>query len=347
MNSPNNSNRRLFDRINAAGAFIVDGKTYPMRDISVGGLRLEDKLEGAEKGSITSGKVFLTQSTVRIYSDVVCHVIDNNEMHGARLKFVNISEEFVEFLRSFALRHMAPTDYEASWISSNSYELSQPDNVQVKRSVFKRVFRLETLITVTIFAIALLLLSRASSEQNFWVVSQHELLSSVSGEITSLHPDEAIDVGSVIANIKISTLSDQDTDFPVVSRVRGQTLNWHFNVGDNVVEGDLLGVIGLTPLNDGGAKAIIGLESPLLSLTIGDLVKVSNTAYGSMDALVKYAVTPTQAAALTGRSPDSFEFEEYFLVELDAPSNVPLAGQLRVNVFSTWFHHFTSTVLPQ
>lgn len=342
VHSPNQENRRLFDRIEMEGILILDGKTYSIKDISVGGLQIEQKLEGAKKGSLIDGKVGLNQSSIRLYSDVICEVIDNTDAQGARLKFIEISEDFTEFLRSRALRHKVPTAHKAGWIGSDSYQISGSDDVQVEKSLVTRLFRIETITGLAILAIALVLLIRASSEQNFWVVAQHEILSPVSGEITSLHPDSEIAVGSVIANINIATLSDKNIDFPIVSRVGGQTLNWNFNVGDQVVEEDLLGVINLTPISGGGIKAIIGFQSPLLSLKPGDAVKVSSRAYHSMDASVAYAITPTQAAALTGISPDSFRFEEYFLVELGAPADASLTGQPSVDVFRSWLHRFAT-----
>jgi hypothetical protein len=66
VHSPNQENRRLFDRIEMEGILILDGKTYSIKDISVGGLQIEQKLEGAKKGSLIDGKVGLNQSSIRL-----------------------------------------------------------------------------------------------------------------------------------------------------------------------------------------------------------------------------------------------------------------------------------------
>lgn len=339
------ANKRLDVRIESDGIFIIGETTYTLRDISVGGIRLQENLESARRpGDLLNGRVGISRKGIRIYSDVICQVINDDSEPGARLKFIETSEEFTEFLRSSTLRSAVPTEHKAGWIGSNSYQISAENGVETNKSLINRLFRIETIVGLSILIISLVLLMRTPSQQSFWIVAQHEIQSTVSGEITSLHPDSEISVGSIIANISITTLSNKIVDFPIVSRVRGQTLNWNFNLGDQVVEGDTLGVINLTPMEDGEIKAIISFKSPLLSLKPGDVVKVSNRPYHSMDAVVLYIITPAQAAALTGISPDSFRFEEYFVVKVNAPANESLSGQLSVDVFKTWVHRFSTTL---
>lgn len=337
---PSSENRRLFDRIETEGIFIYEGETYPIKDISVGGLQLDGILAHSKKGSIVNGKIGLNQSSVRLYSDVICEVIENVDALGARLKFIEISEDFTEFLRSLAIRHNVPTTHKAGWLGSDSYQISEPNGIQSSKSLFAPLFRIESIIGIAILAIAAALLVRASSEQNFWVVAQHELISPVSGEVTWLHPDRTTLTGDTIATIALTTLSNEKLDFPIISRLNGQTLNWNFNIGDRIVEEDVLGVINLTPISEDGIKAIIGLQSPLLSLQPGDDLKVSSKAFGSMNASVSYTITPTQAAALTGLSADSFRFEEYFLVNIKAPTDAALAGHPSVDIFRSLLNRF-------
>ena len=343
MNTSRSSqgNRRLFDRINADGIFIIDDSTYPIKDISVGGLQLGKKLEGVKNGSIKDGRVGLNQPGIRLYSDVICEVIENTDDQGAKLKFIEISEEFTEFLRSLALRHEVPTAHKAGWIGSDSYQISAAGTTQVRKSFLRRFLGIETVIGLVILGITLVLLLRATSEQNFWVVAQHDILSPVSGEITTLLSDSEFVAGSVLANLKVATISKKEIDFPILSKVSGQTLNWNFNIGDQVVEGDLLGVISLTPVSNEGIKAIIGFNSPLLSFRPGDAVTLSNGSNRLMDASILYVITPNQAASLTGVSPDSFRFEDYLLVELKAPASASLMGQPRINVFRSWLKRFS------
>lgn len=345
MNTQNikNENRRLFDRIEADGIFIHGGETYKIQDISVGGIQLDRKINVDNGSKIISGKVGLSQSSVRLYSDVICELIENVDVHGARLKFIEISEEFTEFLRGLALRHKVPTSHKVAWLGSDSYQIDADDDTNVEKSILAKLFRVEILVGIVILALAAILLIRASSQQNFWVVARHDIVAPVSGEIDWLHPDSIVSVGDEIARLKVDTLISQQAPLSIKSKIRGQTLNWNFNAGDRVTEGDIVGVINLIPSDDTGIKAIIGFQSPLLSLQPNKYLKVSTATHRSMNARVSYAIAPTQASALTGISSDSFRFQEYYIISILAPEDASLSGQPQVDILGTLLSYVFQT----
>lgn len=340
-NESNHENRRLFERLSIDGIFVYNENSFSINDISVGGMQLDQLIPNTNQNEIIKGRIGIHQSGFRIYSDVVCELTSDTETKKTRLKFIRISEEFTEFLRSLALRFSSSTDYTASWFGSDSYQITDDDDPQKDKRFLRRLLGIEAVIGVMILGLALIAVVKTSSEQNFWVSMRHEIISPASGEITWLHSDKTTVVGDEIANISVKTLSNQNINLPIHARVSGQTLNWNFNVGDQVKESDALGATTVTPVSDQGIQCIIGFQSPVLSLKPGDILGISTGAHKSMPAKVTYAISPTQAAALTGISPDSFRFDEYFLVQLDASVYATLTGRPSVDILTTWLNRFS------
>lgn len=327
------NNKRLFDRVNVEGIFIYKDISYEIVDISVGGLKILEQMNGLEAGTIVNGKIGLNPSGVRIYSDVICEILELSPSMGTRLKFITASEEFTEFLRSLELRHQTLTQNKASWLGSSSYKIKK--NEKRNWLNMKGIFRVELFISLVILATALFLLLKASTEQNFWVVATHEIVATASGELNWLRSDGVVSVNDEVASISVQTLNNQQFELKITSNVKSQAHNFNFNIGDQIAEGDIIGVMNSVPVDDENIKVLLGFQSPILHIVPGDVVKISTSKYSVVDATVQYSLTPTQASALTSVSPDSFRFEEYLLATANLPPDAVLSGQPRVDVVRT------------
>ena len=334
------SNRRFYERLPLDGSFIITDTSgrairYRMADISLGGMKLEQALVGGAAGKIIGGRAEVTAGKITVSGMTTCQIVHVAPTSGTRLKFLDIPEEFVEFLRARIWRENTSSDLKADWLSGEAMMTAVDVKPRGARGVLAKIFRIETLAVVLLVGLALLILIRATGSQSFWVTQNYEVIAPINAEITSLQDRLPVQVGETIATLEVRTISGESATVFVPAPAMAQTITWRFNTGDRVARDDIIGFVGALPLSNGKLQVIAAVDSPLYSLRRGDDVVFSNGLDRQMHGRVSYSITPERAAMFSGMDQNALKFDTYQVVELDVPPDVVLNGGVRINHVAT------------
>lgn len=330
------TDRRLFDRIPVTGKFriVANGETqeFTIIDVSVGGLRVRGASANQAVGNILKGSLEIESGDLSVSTEATCQVVALEEVGEIRVRFVVIAEEFVEFLRAMIVREQHGAGYKNDWlVSKPQYLEKKPGRLRL----FRKLFRLELLAAALLVGLAILMFSRSSVEQSFWMVKTHEVVAPFPAEVVKLASDFPIDAGDPIASLSVSAISGPAVSVDLPSQVAAQTFSWRFNVGDRVKDGDVLGLLYNAPLSHGHVQAVVGLDSPILSLGVGDVVVFKDSQGNRIEGTVRYLVTRDQASSITDLAPTSLNFNFYHVIEMDTHIQSVFETVIEVDVLAT------------
>lgn len=335
------SNRRLFDRIEVEATFEVRTdsvkQTYSIEDISVGGFRINKTIPTFVAGEVVNGSLVVRTKNMSVGSRVACSVVGIEEKNSqTRFKFIEISEEFIEFIRAYIVRDKAGSEYSAYWLQKTPAVRDLPS--QTRKTLLeriKRVFGLELLALLLVFGLAILIFLRSSNDQSHWLVGSHEIVSLQGGEIASLRSDFPVSVGEAVATVSSASVDGGRQQDQIASSLQGQSITWLYNIGDVVPAGAVLGMLHNAPMSNGKVQAIVSVDSPFYSVSNGEILMFKSNYGERLEGLVVSALTPSQAVKLTGLSFDTIGFSNYHLVEVAASTNTPIETNLNVDHLAT------------
>lgn len=335
QNNNKESNQRLFERFQLKGTFITDDTNYEIQDISIGGMKIDKQIPKKTKGDVVNGRIGITYGELKLYTNAICEVLHIDAVNETRLKYIDIPEDFIEFLRSVLLRTNERSDYKGSSLGSETYQINTGQEQKKSFNPFRYLIRVEVLAGLAVILLTGVLLMRSTSEQNYWVVTSHEIISPVTAKISWLQTNYPLETGQQIATLDVNTINGNNINIPLNASIKSETVSWRFNIGDNVKIGDILGIVTNVPVNHDNIQAIIGFQSPFTSFKVGDDVILTSALGGSLVGQVLYSINPRQASIVTGLSADSFRFEEYYLVEIRTESSKTTEGLPHINHFGT------------
>ena len=344
-----NNSRRLYDRLPLDGRFKTKTNTnddliYSLADISLGGMRLLDSRSGVSVGDILVGTVEITAGQISVSSKVTCQVVAVDARRCTRLKFLDVAEEFIEFLRATIWRDTKDSDYKTDWLSREPMMTAFDVKPGLARRVLSQIIRYEVLASVLLLALAFVILVRATATQSFWVTQSYEVLAPLNSRIAALRENWPVDVGEEIAVLEVITVSGEATYLSVAAPVTAQTGTWRYNMGDQVRRDEVLGFLGSVPLSNGNVQVIVAVDSPIYTLRSNDRVIFKTGDHQYLQGTVTYSVTPEQAARFSGMNDAAMQFDTYQVVELDAPPQLAFGGDLYVNHIATLYERFRGLI---
>lgn len=349
-----NTSRRLYDRLPLDGCFrtktsMGSDLTYELGDISLGGMRLNDSQPGVSIGDILSGTVEIVAGKISVSSAVTCQVVGVDEGLSTRLKFLDIAEEFIEFLRATIWRDTKDSDYKTDWLSREPMMTALDVKPGRRRRVLSQIMRYEVLAIVLLLGLAFIILIRTTATQSFWITQSYEVLSPLNARIYALQDDWPIEVGEELAVLEVITVSGEPTYLSVAAPVTAQTGTWRYNEGDRVRRDEILGFLGSVPLSNGHVQIIVAVDSPLYTLRRNDEVIFHSGTQRNLRGTVTYGVTPEQAARFSGMNDAAMLFDTYQVVELEASPQLAFGGDIRINHVATLYGRvsaFIRSLLP-
>ena len=268
------SDNRLHKRYNFTARFEVDAKDYvdifTVSDISLGGMRLIETSDTAKKDDILNGILTIQSGKLFVTARVLVVVLEQSEAVGTRLKFIDIPEEMIEFLRGSGLRKDDGARVQSDWIEGKKVLASSG-----ARSGFIK-FLWAVRIEVLIFLIAILfgffLFARSASFEIQPLTSRNAIIAPVTGVIDNLLYDQNIHVGDDLATISIVTINQSAFDVSVMSQVAGQNVIWNTNSGDEVIEGEIIGEVQSYIFNGERQQLILRSRNFDFDFAPGDLI---------------------------------------------------------------------------
>jgi hypothetical protein len=334
--------RRLFDRAQFDGTFsIAHGdhlRILSIKDVSVGGMRLAGIASDLAVDDVLSGQLAVIRGGMTLEAQVSCKVVAIDSDGHARVRFLELPEDFVEFLRASVLRTLPPSAQATRWLPGSA-ELLAPDAAprSLPRRVLRGVFRLELLAAVLVLGLAVVILLRASVDQSFWVVQSHEVLAPVDAEVVYLNTDYPIDVGDTVVRLGLSTVTGREAEISIEAPVAAQYATWRFNVGDTLRGGDIVGLMHNAPLSHDNVQVLVGARNPLMTIGYGDRLVFRTAQDQRIEGTVTRTIAASQAAMVTGLVSSSLVFDFYHVAEVPVSPLLTLETDLRLDHVASLF----------
>lgn len=341
------NDKRLHERLALVGHFIVAGrsgetKRYKLMDISLGGLRIKELLDDTATNDFISGRLEVTAGNITVSGDATCQVLVISQEAGTRMKFVEISEEFIEFLRAHIWRENIGSDLKTDWLSRSASASQLNVATNGNHSLLRKIFRFETALAALLIGLAFLTLVRATEYQVFWLTSNFDIVAPISATINSLQDTTPIDPGDQIAKLETVTISEQRAYVAIQSPSAAHVVTWIYNVGDKVNAGDVIGYGSGLPLSNGRVQAIAAVDSPFYALAKGDEIVFTNGTNQNIRGIVSHSITPERVATHSGVDQNMLKFTSYHVVELSFLPDTFFPGDLKLNRTATFYSRVRS-----
>lgn len=344
---------RLFERMEIPGTFSIgSGKStykYELGDVSAGGLRIINATRVRSSNDVLSGRLTLALNGLEVSSQVTCKIIAIEENGDVRAKFLDISEDMVEFLRSSARSYAVDGRHRTAsgkWLPGSA-EYQPLKNLKQERGSWaaRNLFRFEWVLAALIVALCGAVLLRTGDDQGFWLVKNHEVSLDMPARVLTLNTSFPIAANEPIATLAHTEDGEVGSSFDVLAPIAAQSITWRFNPGDTILPSDVIGILHNAPLRNEAVQAIIGVENPLLDIAVGDNLVFRSGIGAPLEGEVMRTITKSQAAIITGLLSTSLRFDSYYVVEVPVASETTLQTDLELDHLRTLMSHYSDWLL--
>lgn len=344
-NKPLQGDKRLYDRFALVGNFYVGEQNvkYTVVDVSLGGLKIkpaETNTNSHSPQDLISGLMVLRTGSLFVASKISCKVIVSEVNGFIRAKFVDVSEELVDFLRNSRVD-----------VNSNNLEVVKSqwlpetpiynNHNKSHGTIVSRIFQLLTGVELVLIFLAIVLgaffIARSGEDQSILVQHNHQIVAKLDGSLLSLVTEFPVETGSTIATLSAETVSGDFAELSVNTPVTAHDITWKFNVGDHVKRSDILGVAHNVATTAGKPNAVVGFRHVLFSADVGDILAFSGSDKDVILGKVLRIIPRSQAVIAADLDTNDLAFNYYYYVELDYSISKARNDSLKMNHIRTLF----------
>ncbi len=325
-------NTRLFDRIKVDGSLRIEEIDYPINDISVGGVPVVGEVPDWEEGEIRQVQFAMRHGELEISGKMNCQCLENGGEEITRFKLVNPSEDLAEFFRTATLRGASGSEYDVGWLAEKSFKLEEA-GAKPRRPIASYILSLPMLVLAVFALLLATFVARTTHGDAYWVTSIHEIVSPVTGRITSLETGP-FNVGEPVSEIATMTVNGEAMPFTIRADVASVSVDWRFSTGDRIAADDVLGHLHNVPRTQGRYYAIVSLESPFFRLRAGNSIVLESAGGQRVVGELQYMLTPRQQLNYAGVSNQFASHKTYALVKL-SDATADLSGSPEVRILDT------------
>lgn len=324
-------NRRVFDRIAVEGVATIDEESCRIRDISVGGFSAFGRYPDLSEGDIKSIKFRIKHGDLEVSGKANFECLSNGFHGPLRFKMLNASESVTEFFRAATLRSTSGADYAASWMPEEVQSLARTKKSKHMRGPGV----LPSVLATAIFLALMLFIGQSSSAQAVWITYRHALEAPVTG---TLQRDfqTTIDVkpNQKIASFAAQTFGGTKFEMPLMAGVRANSVDWLYNSGDLVQQGDIVAYATIFPLERGAQQVAVSINIPLVNPGIGDTVILRTSTGQIVEAKIERFSTHADALTSGAERFHQYNPENVFIARISNGQTPDYSG-LRVEKFRT------------
>ena len=329
-------NTRVFDRISVDGSIRFEDIDYRISDLSVGGLSVVGSVSGWEEGEIRRVEFTIRHGEMEVSGNPNFQRLENGGNGITRFKLVNPSEDMTEFFRAATLRSVSGAEYDVGWLPENSSRMQKAEN-RPRQSLASHILSLPMLVLAMFMLLIGAFLARKTDGEAHWVTETHQIVSPVTGQITSLG-NGPFDVGEPISEIAVMTVTGEARPFTVRAKVASVSVAWRFSTGDQITADDVLGYLHNVPQNDGRFFAIVSLQIPFFQPSLGDSVVMESIGGQRIVGKLRRFLSRRQVRNHATNNDQFAPHKPYALVEI-SDAAVDFSASPKVRILDTVFEN--------
>ena len=323
-------NKRVFDRISVNGSIRFEEIDYTINDLSVGGLSVIGAVPGWEEGEIRQVQFTILHGALDVSGKVNCQCLENRGKGITRFKLVNPSEDLAELFRAATLRNASGSEYDIGWLPEKSSKLQEAEDTPQRRPLTSYFLSLPMLVLMMFVLLLGTFVARMTEGDAYWLTERHEIVSPVTGQITSLGTGP-FSAGETISEITAMTVNGDDLPFTVRANVASVSVDWRFSTGDHVTVDDILGHLRNVPRTQVRYYAIVSLEVPFFSPGPGDSIVLESVGGKRIVGKLQRMLTQRQLHDYAGIDNQFGPHKSYALVEInDAGVDFSASPEVRI-----------------